>query len=57
MPVEHALQLAACLPQCRLFVAADEGHHFFRRRLGDILGILLRPQAPKLTLLEGAAAA
>jgi pimeloyl-ACP methyl ester carboxylesterase len=56
VPVEHALQLAAGLPQCRLFVAADEGHHFFRRPLGDILDTLLRPEAPRLTVLEGAAA-
>jgi pimeloyl-ACP methyl ester carboxylesterase len=42
VPVEHALQLAAGLPRCRLFVAPDEGHHFFRRRLGHILAVLLR---------------
>ncbi len=41
VPVEHALQLAAGLPRCRLFVAPDEGHHFFRRRLGHILAVLL----------------
>jgi hypothetical protein len=35
-PVEHAWQLAATLPRCRIFVDADEGHHFFRRRLKEI---------------------
>jgi pimeloyl-ACP methyl ester carboxylesterase len=42
VPVEHALQLAVALPDCRVFLDADEGHHFFRRRLRSILVALLR---------------
>ncbi len=42
VPVEHALQLAATLPRCRVFLDPDEGHHFFRRRLPEILDALLR---------------
>jgi pimeloyl-ACP methyl ester carboxylesterase len=42
VPVEHALQLAVALPCCRIFVDPDEGHHFFRRRLDEILEVLLR---------------
>lgn len=46
VPVEHALQLAVALPRCRVFVDPDEGHHFFRRRLEEILGVLVdRPRA------------
>jgi hypothetical protein len=30
------------LPCCRIFVDPDEGHHFFRRRLDEILEVLLR---------------
>jgi pimeloyl-ACP methyl ester carboxylesterase len=41
VPVEHALQLAVSLPRCRVFVDPEEGHHFFRRRLGRILSVLL----------------
>ncbi|HWE33812.1 MAG TPA: hypothetical protein VG410_10030 [Solirubrobacteraceae bacterium] len=41
VPVEHALQLAAALPDCRVFFEADEGHHFFRRRLLEILALLV----------------
>jgi pimeloyl-ACP methyl ester carboxylesterase len=41
VPVEHALQLAVELPHCRVFVDPEEGHHFFRRRLGEILETLL----------------
>lgn len=41
VPVEHALQLAAALPNCRVFVDPDEGHHFFRSRLGQILETLV----------------
>jgi pimeloyl-ACP methyl ester carboxylesterase len=37
VPVEHALQLASRLPNCRLALDPDEGHFFFRRRLGEIL--------------------
>lgn len=41
VPVEHALQLAISLPRCRVFLDPDEGHHFFRRRLGKILAVLV----------------
>jgi pimeloyl-ACP methyl ester carboxylesterase len=41
VPVEHALQLAAALPRCRVFIDPDEGHHFFRSSLGQILETLL----------------
>ncbi|HWF75452.1 MAG TPA: alpha/beta fold hydrolase [Solirubrobacteraceae bacterium] len=41
VPVDHALQLAISLPRCRVFLDADEGHHFFRRRLGKILAVLV----------------
>jgi hypothetical protein len=47
VPIEHALQLAATLPCCRVFFDADEGHHFFRRRLTEILAVLVgRVPAP-----------
>jgi len=41
VPLEHALQLAVTLPRSQLFVAADAGHHFFRRRLRQILAALV----------------
>ena len=41
VPVEHALQLAAALRNCRVFVDPDEGHHFFRSSLEQILGTLV----------------
>jgi pimeloyl-ACP methyl ester carboxylesterase len=41
VPIEHALQLAVSLPACRVFVDPDEGHHFFRRRLEEIMTVLL----------------
>jgi pimeloyl-ACP methyl ester carboxylesterase len=41
VPVEHALQLAATLPNCRVFVDPDEGHHFFRSNLEQILTALV----------------
>ncbi len=41
VPVEHALQLAVALPDCRVFVDPDEGHHFFRSRLREILATLV----------------
>ena len=41
VPVEHALQLAVSLPNCRVFFDADEGHHFFRSSLGRILAVLV----------------
>ncbi len=37
VPVEHALQLAATLPDCRVFIDPDEGHHFFRASIEQIL--------------------
>jgi pimeloyl-ACP methyl ester carboxylesterase len=40
VPPEHALQLAVSLPNCRVFLDPDEGHHFFRSRLGKILAVL-----------------
>jgi pimeloyl-ACP methyl ester carboxylesterase len=46
VPVEHALQLAAALPNCRVFVDPDEGHHFFRSGLGEILTALVAPDEP-----------
>jgi len=39
--VDHALALAAELPRCEVFFDPDEGHHFFRRRLGEILARLV----------------
>lgn len=39
--VDNALALAATLPRCRVFLDAGEGHHFFRRRLAEILATLL----------------
>ena len=41
VPIDHALALAAVLPRCRVFFDADEGHHFFRRRLHEILATLV----------------
>ena len=41
VPIEHALQLAVQLPRCRPFLDPDEGHHFFRRRLPEILAALV----------------
>lgn len=43
VPVEHALQLAATLPRCRVFLDPDEGHHFFRSSIGRILATLVDP--------------
>lgn len=41
VPADHALQLAAALPRCRVWLHPDEGHFFFRRRAAEILGALL----------------
>jgi len=41
VPIEHALALAVELPRCRVFLDPDEGHHFFRRRLCEILALLV----------------
>jgi pimeloyl-ACP methyl ester carboxylesterase len=53
VPLEHALTLAASLPRCQVFIDADEGHHFFRSSLPQILRKLLsgagqaRPEAER----------
>jgi pimeloyl-ACP methyl ester carboxylesterase len=44
--VDHALALAATLPRCEVFFDPDEGHHFFRRRLREILATLVGAPAP-----------
>ena len=31
--------------RCRVFFDPDEGHHFFRRRLREILGVLVGRKA------------
>lgn len=41
VPVEHALQLAAALPSCRVALDPDQGHFFFRQRVGAILAGLV----------------
>jgi pimeloyl-ACP methyl ester carboxylesterase len=41
VPIDHALNLAVTLPRCRVFLDPEEGHHFFRRRLADILRMLV----------------
>ena len=41
VPIEHALQLVVALPRCRPFLDPDEGHHFFRRRLAEIVATLV----------------
>ena len=57
VPIEHALQLAVSLPACRVFVDPDEGHHFFRRRLEEIMTVLLHPdQGPQSLAAAGARA-
>src|SRR4051794_16189148 len=40
VPVEHALQLVAALPNCRAWLNPGEGHFFFRRKVRAILGAL-----------------
>lgn len=49
VPAEHALQLAATLPNCRVFVDPEEGHHFFRANLEQILGSLVASDAMTAT--------
>ena len=57
VPIEHALQLAVSLPACRIFVDPDEGHHFFRRRLEEIMTVLLNPdRGPHSLSVAGARA-
>lgn len=41
-PAEHAWQLAAALPNCRIHVDPDESHFFFRRRSAEIAAQLAR---------------
>jgi pimeloyl-ACP methyl ester carboxylesterase len=41
VPIEHALELAVTIPRCRVFLDPEEGHHFFRRRLREILAALI----------------
>jgi pimeloyl-ACP methyl ester carboxylesterase len=50
VPVEHALQLAATLPDCRVFIDPDEGHHFFRSSLERILAALVARDRVPLAL-------
>jgi pimeloyl-ACP methyl ester carboxylesterase len=47
VPVEHALQLAVALPNCRPAFDPDEGHFFFRRRLPEVLGALAYGSRPR----------
>ena len=56
VPVEHALQLALRLPDCRVFVDPDEGHHFFRSRLPEILEVLAGPSPARAPLTPPRAA-
>jgi len=57
IPTEHALQLALWLPPCRIFVDPDEGHHFFRRRLEEIMTVVLNPDCgPHALSVAGARA-
>ena len=57
VPIDHALQLAVQLPQCRAFFDPDEGHHYFRRRLPEILATLTGhpagPATPALDVVPG----
>jgi pimeloyl-ACP methyl ester carboxylesterase len=46
VPVEHALQLAASLPRCQVFIDPEEGHHFFRSSLAEILTTLVSSGEP-----------
>ena len=42
---------------CRIFVDPDEGHHFVRRRLEEIMTVLLKPDSgPHRLSLAGAGA-
>ena len=40
VPVDHAMHLAATLPNVQAALHADEGHFFYRRHLREILGDL-----------------
>lgn len=46
VPVEHALQLVAALPRCRVSLDPGEGHFFFRRRAHEILAALVERGSP-----------
>jgi pimeloyl-ACP methyl ester carboxylesterase len=54
VPVEHALQLAASLPRCQVHIDPDEGHHFFRSSLAEILASLVSHR-PRLADAAGPA--
>jgi pimeloyl-ACP methyl ester carboxylesterase len=41
VPLEHARRLAGALPRCRVTIGTDDGHFFYRRRMGDVLGTLV----------------
>ena len=56
VPIEHALALALRLPDCQVFVDPDEGHHFFRSRLGEILEALVGPSPARAGLTPRRAA-
>jgi hypothetical protein len=53
VPIEHALQLAVR----RMFVDPDEGHHFFRRHLEEIMTVLLNPDRGRRSLSAAGARA
>jgi len=46
VPADEAMLLAAALPHARLALDPDEGHFFYGRRLGEILGDLAAAAAP-----------
>jgi pimeloyl-ACP methyl ester carboxylesterase len=46
VPVAHARAVAAALPRCRARFDAEDGHFFFRRRMGEVLGALVDQLAP-----------
>jgi pimeloyl-ACP methyl ester carboxylesterase len=56
VPIEHALALAVTLPRCRVFFDPDEGHHFFRRRLAEILGALVARRQDAVVAMSPASA-
>jgi pimeloyl-ACP methyl ester carboxylesterase len=49
VPLEHAMALAAALPNCRVFIDPDEGHHFFRSNLEPILAALVTEASAAVT--------
>jgi pimeloyl-ACP methyl ester carboxylesterase len=57
VPPEHALQLAATLPCCRVFLDPGEGHHFFRSNLARILEVLVAGEADTGAAVETTVAA